>query len=423
MFISGSLNATSSGLSSTASLNATSSASASANASSSVIISFPSSASSSSSFSFSSLSTITSSSASFSKFTATPSFESQFSYVTESTLILASPTSTFSSSSVSSQTNPDQPTSTFSFASQSVSATASPTAAPLPTWLPTTIVPPTQLDIAEIPNNYTAVNILFQNTLNWALVANNTESSGQIFEWMPTLVASSLGISTLDVMQYALQVYQPDTYTGPDDASQLLTLWVAYVPTNQVSSLAQQLKDKNSQFYTGFNPPYSTLAAQVDAAFSVNSGSAPPAGGSGGGGSSNNGGSSGSSASKTREDAIIGVVTSLGAITLIILAFLVARAVKQRRALAHQRLAEPIDPGYDGARPDGQEFDRDSLGGQRRRSFYYAADSLRGFSEMSNAAAATYESSAGPDGGMRERRTVAPGMISTPVLRDNTMNW
>lgn len=240
---------------------------------------------------------------------------------------------------------------------------------------------------------------------------------------MPTLVASSLGISTLDVMQYALQVYQPDTYTGPDDASQLLTLWVAYVPTNQVSSLAQQLKDKNSQFYTGFNPPYSTLAAQVDAAFSVNSGSAPPAGGSGGGGSSNNGGSSGSSASKTREDAIIGVVTSLGAITLIILAFLVARAVKQRRALAHQRLAEPIDPGYDGARPDGQEFDRDSLGGQRRRSFYYAADSLRGFSEMSNAAAATYESSAGPDGGMRERRTVAPGMISTPVLRDNTMNW
>ena len=31
----------------------------------------------------------------------------------------------------------------------------------------------------------------------------------------------------------------------------------------------------------------------------------------------------------------------------------------------------------------GHEFDRDSVGGQRRRSFYYAEDSLRGYAQSS----------------------------------------
>ena len=73
-----------------------------------------------------------------------------------------------------------------------------------------------------------------------------------------------------------------------------------------------------------------------------------------------------------------------------------------------------MDTAYVGARPENQDFDRDSLGGQRRRSFYYAEDSLRG------------AETAGPsDAMMRERRpqVVNPQMIGAPVLRDNTMNW
>ena len=76
----------------------------------------------------------------------------------------------------------------------------------------------------------------------------------------------------------------------------------------------------------------------------------------------------------------------------------------------------------DGAPAPGQQFDRDSLGGQRRRSFYYAEDSLRGFAQAPVNEDA-YEQQISGAGGMRERRTIVPGTISHPILRDNTLNW
>lgn len=227
------------------------------------------------------------------------------------------------------------------------------------------------------------------------------------------------------VSNYALEVWKPNSYTGPQDQSQLGTIWLAYIPSKQVDNLAQQLKASDSTFYTGLGTPYSTLAAHVDSSFGVDTVSPGDSDNSGSGGGQGNGSTSdsdntgsSSSSSKTREDAIIGVVASLGAIALIVLAFLIARAVKQRRELAHRRLSDAMP--VPGARPDGQEFDRDSLGGQRRRSFYYAADSLRGFEDQGQTEA--YDANMSPEG-MRERRPVMPGMISTPVLRDNTMNW
>ncbi|PCH40359.1 hypothetical protein WOLCODRAFT_150399 [Wolfiporia cocos MD-104 SS10] len=244
---------------------------------------------------------------------------------------------------------------------------------------------------------------------------------------MPAIVQTALNLTDSEVMQYALQVWVPSSYEGPQDKSQLLTVWLAYIPTNEVNNLAAQIKVQSSAFYTALSYPWDELAKQVDPSFAVDSVSSPGSTSSSGGNSSSNNNdatsSGNSNASKTREDAIIGVVSSLGAIALIVLAFLAIRAVKQRKELAHRRLAEPAGNEYDGSRPEGQEFDRDSVGGQRRRSFYYAADSLRGFEEVANAAAATYDSHMSPEGGMRERRPIAPGMIGTPILRDNTMNW
>lgn len=100
------------------------------------------------------------------------------------------------------------------------------------------------------------------------------------------------------------------------------------------------------------------------------------------------------------------------------LAFLVVRALKQRRDLAHRRLSDAPQGGdmYVGARPENQDFDRDSVGGQRRRSFYYAEDSLRDGIPVGAGENVS-------EAGMRERRPVNANMIGTPVLRDNTMNW
>ena len=214
---------------------------------------------------------------------------------------------------------------------------------------------------------------------------------------------------------YELRVNVPDDYTSVSDMNLLQTMYLAYIPSDDVEPLAQQLKVASSQFYTALPTPYSELSAHVVSSFPVTS--VPDTSSSSSGSSGSSGSSSGSSSSKTREDAIIGVVSSLGAITLLILAFLVARAVKQRRALAHRRLSDPREAEFVGAPPADHEFDRDSVGGQRRRSFYYAADSLRSMGEHSPSADDPFNPQAGA--GMRERRPV----IGTPILRDNTMNW
>jgi hypothetical protein len=195
---------------------------------------------------------------------------------------------------------------------------------------------------------------------------------------------------------------------------------LAYIPTRSVEDLAALLKVKTSKFYTGLQATPAELAAHVDASFNVDTVSGPVGGtsdsGSGSGGQSTAASASSSSASQTRQDAIIGVVSALGGITLIVLILLIFRALKRRQELAHRRLSDPPAGGLAGLRPTGQEFDRDSVGGQRRRSFYFAADSLAG-AEAERSHADDY---ARPPA-MRQR--VGQQAISSPVLRDNTMNW
>ena len=213
-------------------------------------------------------------------------------------------------------------------------------------------------------------------------------------------------------------MFVPNDYTGPQDKNLLQTMYLGWIPTTSVDTLAQQLKVTSSAFYTALNPPQSDLAQHIVSSFPVENAPGTTGDNSGSGSSGSGSSASGSSSSKTREDAIIGVVTSLGAITLLILAFLVYRAIMQRRELAHRRLSDPHQTEFIGAPPDDHEFDRDSVGGQRRRSFYYAADSLRGFADHNAAASgAAAEDPFNPT--MRERRPV----IGTPILRDNTMNW
>ena len=177
-----------------------------------------------------------------------------------------------------------------------------------------------------------------------------------------------------------------------------------------MSTLASLISNQKSSFYedqSGSIP--SALAACVDPSLQLDAISGPTPGGSSSGNSS--------SGSNVRQDAIIGVVSSLGAIAIMIVAYVGLKAYKRRRALAHRRLSDNVE--YVGVRPDGQEFDRDSVGGQRRRSFYYAEDSLRGF-QSTRADEDGYDHHVT---NVRERRAIQPGTISTPILRESTMNW
>lgn len=251
-------------------------------------------------------------------------------------------------------------------------------------------------------------------------MSTNTDAASQALGYSSIVIQQSLGLSADDVQTFCLQVFKPDAYKGPDDRSLLLTTWMGYISSDSVSDLENMIVTKTSPFYQ--QPlPAGAIAAHVNPAFQIASVSVNPPDANGDPVAGNDSGTGGSSnSSKTREDIIIGVVSSLGAITLLVLAFLIVRAIKQRRELAHRRLSDPPQ-GADlvGSRPDNQDFDRDSVGGQRRRSFYYAEDSLRGYQD---AAPGQYDNTVTQDG-MRERRPVNANMIGAPILRDNTLNW
>lgn len=217
----------------------------------------------------------------------------------------------------------------------------------------------------------------------------------------------------------------PSTYQSSTDQSVLGTMWLGYIPSDMVDTLAAEIKAKQSAFYTGVPDTVAqALAAHVNTGFSITSVADPNL--SPGSSSSSPGGvgpvGSTSSEGKAREDAIIGVVSALGAIAVLVLVFLVYRSMRRRKELAHRRLSDPPDVVV-GARPEGREFDQDSVGGARRRSFYFAEDSLRGYAGERNEDVGPPAAAAAVNPQITQRRNVIPAAISAPILRESSMNW
>ena len=292
--------------------------------------------------------------------------------------------------------------------------------------MPARIMPDDPLNPNTDLTGYTFIAILFDLELNWPFVVQSQISSTQIFAYIPIIIATALGIQGetsfsfilllliriivsigTQILTWALQVYIPTSYQTPADAAQLGTLWLGYVPSNLVTTLSQEILAKQSKFYTGESDAVArALASYVNSGFSILSISDP-----------NSPGPSSGSGDKSKQDAIIGVVSSLGGIAFFVLVFLAYRMMKNRRDHAHRRLSDPPDMDSAGIRPEGQDFDQDSVGGARRRSFYYAEDSLRGFQDPEP------DQNAGSSV-MVQRRTVVPGTpISAPVLQGSSLNW
>ncbi|KAI9454113.1 hypothetical protein F5148DRAFT_445942 [Russula earlei] len=407
----------------TGTFSATSSDSLSAS-SSAPVISFPSGTATSASLTTGLLST-PSSGLSSPTFTLPPN--TQFSYLTATSLLRAS----IASSSVSlTLTNPDAAATTLSLVLPSNSYSVS--AAPLPSDLPARIYPPSQVDVNNLPSGYTLCSLLFTPFLRWNFVAQSTQSQGQIFAWMPFIVTQALNITAAETPPFALQAFVPNTYQGPKDVDLLLTEFLFYLPSALVPVLANQIKVASSPFYN-VGPPYNELANQVDPAFALTSVPNP---------SAVPGSSSGATSreDKSRTNTIIGVVGALGGLALVILGVLVFNGVKRRRELLHRRLSDPNVPSDPYPDRTGREFDQDSVGGQRRRSFYFAEDSLRGQQQMVVPSAVpmvqaetqyvvqpgsqTHHYPRTRPESMRERRVpVVPGAISAPILTQSSLNW
>jgi hypothetical protein len=224
----------------------------------------------------------------------------------------------------------------------------------------------------------------------------------------------------------------PDGYQGTEDAEKLLTEYLFYLSSDLVPVLANEIRVKSSPFYD-IAEPYKDLAYQVDPAFgltSVPNPSAVPGTTS----------AATSRGNKSRTATIIGVASALGGLAFIILGVLIFNGVKRSRQLRHQRLSDPNLPNDLYPDRTGRDFDQDSVGGPRRRSFYFAEDSLRGQPQTAEqstvpmAQAQTqhvvqpesqiqYSSRSSPEN-IRERRApVVPGTISAPILTQSSLNW
>jgi hypothetical protein len=388
------------------------------------VISFPSS-------SINSLSLAASPSPTVSSGSSSPEFSpppnSQFSYVTMTSLLGAFVPS---SSTPLTQTNPDAPLTTLSLVIPSNSISGPASAAPLPSNLPARILPPNPVDPNNYSSGYTLCSLLFTPTLRWDFVALVAQVQGQIFAWTQIAIGQALGIDPSLAPPFALQVFVPETYQGPADVDQLLTTYLFYLPTDQVSVLANQLKVKSSPFYN-VDFPYRQISEQVDASFALTSVSNPNA-------IPGSPTAAISSGDKSRTKTIIGVVSGLGGLALIVLGVLVFNGVKHRRELRHRRLSDPNAPNDPYPDRAGREFDQDSIGGQRRRSFYFAEDSLRGQQQtveqshvslvqprqfvVPPGSQVQYSQRTSPES-MQRRAPVMPASISAPVLTQSSLNW
>ncbi|KAI9443066.1 hypothetical protein H4582DRAFT_2195164 [Lactarius indigo] len=361
---------------------------------------------------------------SFPSFTPPP--QTQLSYVTQASLLGAS----VPSSSPVTLSDPDAVPSTLTIVSPS-SLPSTTTPVLLPSNLPARIYPPTQVDSNSL-SGFSLVSILFDQFLSWPFVAQNTQSQGQLFLWLPTIIQSALGLPSEKVKTFALQVFLPAAYSGPGDVDMLLTTFLLYIPSDQVAVLGNQIKVISSPFYTSLQDPYKTLASHVNPAYSLTSVQDPNA--VPGTGTTSSASSSGN---KSRTDAIIGVASALGGLALVVLGVLIYRSVKRSRDLSHRRLSDPNAPNDPYPDRTGRDFDQDSVGGQRRRSFYFAEDSLRGQQAVQQTAVPVaqpqhvmqqvsqveYSYRTSPDGVRERRAPVATGAISAPILTQSSLNW
>lgn len=223
----------------------------------------------------------------------------------------------------------------------------------------------------------------------------------------------------------------PEDWDG-QNVNELLTLFEAYIPTDQVDTLAAQLKALNSPFYNQPTAILRQFAAQVDGSYPLTGAT----GGSGGGGGSGPGSynDAADGVDNSRRNAIIGVCSAIGGALLIALGYWFFRHMRNREH-GHRRMSQfsggvpPTMPltaagGYDHENPF-TDYGAAGVDQRRRRdSFFFAEDSLRGYEAVGEyrGGEETFHRTS-PDMTQRARAPIVPSHISAPILRESSLNW
>ncbi|KAF8315632.1 hypothetical protein DL93DRAFT_844714 [Clavulina sp. PMI_390] len=218
------------------------------------------------------------------------------------------------------------------------------------------ITPSPDLDTSDpaLATNFTMISIQYEKALSWPFVAENTQSTAQLFAVTPTIIQNALNLSsTDDIKMYALHVYQPAGWSG--DENDLLTLCWLFIPNGYVSVLQAQLPVRTSALYNPSSAIAAQLASLINGQYPLtadensnpvngkNGGSG--GGGSGNGGTNDTGGSLG--ANSARRNAIIGVCVAFGVLGVLVGTWWFMRVYKRKQAESNA-LARggPMGGGY-----------------------------------------------------------------------------
>ncbi|KAF8584723.1 hypothetical protein K439DRAFT_1345301, partial [Ramaria rubella] len=343
---------------------------------------------------------------------STTQMDSQFSFLSQTSSLVVASTSTLTPSDT--LTDPDAPTSTTIVPIPvGTSQAATPKVPQIPSNLPTRIFSPNSVnatsDASELTDK-TLISLLFQSQLNWLFINSSSQSVGQIFAFMPQVLMTALSINDSDVLTYALQVQIPQGWSG--DLTALGTMYLAYIPSDQINQLSALLRATNSKFYnqSGIAGQLANLVVPSFSLVSVTPGSASTTG-------SGSGSSASSSGSKTRTDAIIGVCAAVGGIAALVGIWWVVRYIQRKQAAKHRRLSNLSDPNMSNGVYGTQHDDR-------RTSFFYAEDELRGgYVQQAPTSFTQPTVRQAAEGSMQQRIVPQHAPISAPVLQQNSLNW
>jgi len=197
--------------------------------------------------------------------------------------------------------------------------------------------------------------------LNWDFISGSDQSVGQIFAFMPQVIANALSIDLSNVMTYALQVQIPQSWSG--DTNDLGTMYLAYIPQNQVNSLSLMMHTMSSSFYKQAGVA-GQLAYSVVPSFPLTAVSLHTLPG---GAESSDGTNS---AKKTRTIVIIAISAASSSIAAFVAVWWTLRYLKHKKETKHRRLSEQSDPNWSGGVYGTHDDDR-------RTSFFYAHDQLQ----------------------------------------------
>lgn len=205
---------------------------------------------------------------------------------------------------------------------------------------------------------------------------------------------------------YALQVAIPVNWDG--DLRQLATQCLLYMPTNAVQTLVASLRNVGSPFYAVTGEPGKLAQHIVPTSLVLitdpnNSTPTNPSGAAAA--------VTASKSNSKRTDAIIGVCSAVAGIAALAGIWWGLRYWQKKQLAAHRRLSNLSDPNVSNGIYGTQHDDR-------RTSFFYAEDELRGGYEapvvMTGETIMT----------QRVRNTGNPHTpISAPVLQGSSLNW